>query len=74
MRQILAGFSGFENDCLFFREDYGLGKDQLFIIRGCGSYDLQTAHEWTRLKPPVYALYKKDIVTARLAENALPAG
>lgn len=72
--QILAGFNCFENDCLFPKEDYGLGQDQLFIIRGCGSYDLQTAHEWTRLKPPVYALYKKDIVTARLAENALPAG
>lgn len=72
--QILAGFNCFENDYLFPRADYGLGQDQFFIIRGCGSYDLQTAHEWTRLKPPVYALYKKDIVTARLAENALPAG
>lgn len=72
--QILAGFNCFENDCLFPKADYGLGKDQLFIIRGCGSYDLQAANEWTRLKPPVYALYKKEIVTARLAENALPAG
>nr|WP_256478026.1 GNAT family N-acetyltransferase [Bartonella sp. B1099] len=72
--QILAGFNCFENDYLFPKADYGLGKDQLFIIRGCGSYDLQTANEWTRLKPPIYALYKKEIVTARLAENALPAG
>lgn len=71
--QILAGFNCFENDCLFPRGALHLGEKQLFIIRGCGAYDLQTANEWTRTKPPVYALLKDEIITARLPSPALPS-
>lgn len=48
-------------------------KNQLFIIRGCGAYDLQTANEWTRTRPPVYALLNQEIITARLPSPALPS-
>ncbi|WP_142415828.1 GNAT family N-acetyltransferase [Bartonella massiliensis] len=72
--QMLMGVNGFENDCLFAQGRYGLREDQWFIIRGCSVYDLQAANEWTRIKPPIYALYKGNILTARLAGNSLPAG
>lgn len=70
--QILAGFNCFENDCLYPKGRYGLREGQSFMIRGCGAYDMQTANEWTRIKPPVYALLNKRIVTARVASPALP--
>jgi len=71
--QILAGFNCFENDCLFPKGPLHLKNNQLFIIRGCGAYDLQTANEWTRTRPPVYALLNQEIITARLPSPALPA-
>ena len=71
--QILAGFNCFENDCLFPRGLLHLDENQLFIIRDCGAYDLQTTNEWTRTRPPVYALLNEEIITARLPSPALPS-
>ncbi|MBO1552099.1 GNAT family N-acetyltransferase [Yersinia pseudotuberculosis] len=69
--QIIAGFNCFENDCLFPKNIYGLKPGQHFLIRGCGSYDMQTGNEWTRRKPPVYAYLNGSLLTARITQPLL---
>ncbi|MEQ9910121.1 50S ribosomal protein L7/L12-serine acetyltransferase [Pectobacterium odoriferum] len=69
--QIVAGYNCFENDCLFPRGHHGFMQGKHFLIRGCGSYDLQTGNEWTRRKPVVYALLNGSVVVARSQSSKL---
>ena len=69
-QQMLVGFNCFENDCLSSRDNnYSFTADNHFIVRGCGAYDLQTATQWTRIKPHIYALCEGNIITARIKKE-----
>ncbi len=64
---IIAGFNCFECDCLF--PSILLPKavaNPLFIIKGCGAYDIQTNNEWTRRLYPIYSIKNGKLDIARI--------
>ncbi|MDX7986054.1 GNAT family N-acetyltransferase [Xenorhabdus sp. 12] len=64
--QVAAGYNSVENDTFLPVGRHGFRKGCHFLIRGCGSYDLQTGAEWSRRKPTVYALLDGKIELARI--------
>ncbi|WP_345116792.1 50S ribosomal protein L7/L12-serine acetyltransferase [Bartonella jaculi] len=71
--QILSEFNCFENDYLCLQGNHNLKEGQYFLIRGCSSYDMQAANEWTCRKPPVYVWLKGSVLTARMPSSILSA-
>ncbi|WP_143531230.1 GNAT family N-acetyltransferase, partial [Rodentibacter genomosp. 2] len=55
--QMIMGFNCFENDYIASSvQNIILDKDDIFIIRGCGAYDIQTSSYWTRVGREIYSI------------------
>lgn len=67
---IVSGYNCFECDCLF--PSIQLSKfidNPLFVVRGCGAYDMQTCTEWTRRLYPVYTITGEQLDISRVHRN-----
>ncbi|UTO28528.1 50S ribosomal protein L7/L12-serine acetyltransferase [Bartonella harrusi] len=71
--QILTRFSCCENNYLCLEKNHGLKEGQHFLIKGCRSYDMQTANEWLCKRLPIYVWLKGNVLTARMPSSALSA-
>lgn len=69
--QALVGFNCFEGDVISHQvSSLGLTPGDYFVIKGCGSYDLQTGAEWTRSRPVVFILEAGKTSLARPSGTA----